>query len=109
VDREAGTFEHRAVVVPGRVADPDLAAGNQRARKSAPTFRPPLEPTAWIVTTRPERVASWSVPNSSVCTALRKFAAPSIGRYGFGPEAAQTCCSARRTESSTGMRPASSK
>ena len=42
-------------------------------------------------------------------TSARQLAAPSIGRYGFGPPAATICASARRTESSTGMRPSSSK
>ncbi len=32
-------------------------SGNQRLRKSAPTFRPPLEPTDWIVATRPVATA----------------------------------------------------
>ena len=54
--------------------------GSQRAMKSAPTLSPPLEPTDWIVATRAEAIASWTSPNNSFCTSLRKFAAPSIGR-----------------------------
>ncbi len=77
--------------------------------KSAPTLSPPLEPTAWIVATRPLAIASWSLPKRSDCTAARKFAAPSIGRYGLAASRATTSCSARRTDSSTGIRPASSK
>ena len=54
--------------------------GNQRLMKSAPTFRPPEEPTDWIVATRLDCSASCAAPNSSCCTPERKLAAPSIGR-----------------------------
>ena len=84
-------------------------SGNQWARKSAPTFRPPLEPIVCKVAMRCDASTSLPAPNSSACTALRKLAAPSIGRYGFGPPRSTTSASARRTDSSTGMRPASSK
>ena len=44
------------------------------------TVRKRYAPTDWIVAMRPEVTASCSAPNSSTCTALRKLAAPSIGR-----------------------------
>ena len=54
LDREAGAFEQRAVVLPARVADPDLRVRARCCcRKSAPTFRPPVPPSACTVTTRP--------------------------------------------------------
>ena len=51
LDREAGRLEELAVVLPARLADPDLGRGADAAcRKSAPIFRPPVPPSACTVT-----------------------------------------------------------
>ena len=55
-------------------------SGSQVFRKSAPTRRPPEEPTVWIVATRPAASAGWPRPSSSACTSARAFGSPSIGR-----------------------------
>ncbi len=47
-----------------------FAAAFTRFRKSAPTFSPPVPPSACTVAMRPEVTASLSAPNTSPCTAL---------------------------------------
>ena len=72
---------HRLLVGPWAHASTQTALpGSHRARKSAPTLRPPLEPTDWIVATRLDASASCSRPNRRACTSVRMLAAPSMGR-----------------------------
>ncbi|MNT19219.1 hypothetical protein D3C72_1544700 [compost metagenome] len=47
-----------------------VALGLSFLRKSAPTFKPPVPPMAWMVATRPEVTGSLSGPKTRPLTAL---------------------------------------
>ena len=68
-DLEAGAFEQGAVVLPARLADQDARRGRRRCSRSAPTFSPPVPPTAWTVAIRPSRARRVSAPNTSAWVA----------------------------------------